>query len=157
MALEIERKYLVTSDAFKAEAISETRIVQAFLNTDPERTVRVRIHGDRAFLTVKGKSNAEGTTRFEWEREIGVHEAEALLQLCEPGEISKTRFEVQVGNHIFEVDQFYGDNEGLIVAEIELSKEDEAFEKPMWLGAEVTGDVRYYNSNLTKKPFISWK
>ncbi|MAM30704.1 MAG: adenylate cyclase [Flavobacteriaceae bacterium] len=157
MALEIERKYLVTSDAFMAEAISETRIVQAFLNTDPERTVRVRIYGDRAFLTIKGKSNAEGTTRFEWEREIEVHEAEVLLQLCEPGEISKMRFEVQVGNHIFEIDQFYGKNKGLVVAEIELSKEDEAFEKPMWLGAEVTGDVRYYNSNLTKKPFISWK
>ncbi|MCH9661191.1 MAG: CYTH domain-containing protein [Bacteroidetes bacterium] len=155
--IEIERKFLTTSDAFMEEAHSKTRIVQGFLNTHPDRTVRVRIKGEQGFLTIKGRSNDAGTSRFEWEREIDVDEAEALLKLCEAGVIDKTRYEVKVGVHIFEVDVFEGVNEGLIVAEVELTSETESFETPAWLGEEVTGDVKYYNSQLSKQPYNTWK
>ncbi|MGJ8731715.1 MAG: CYTH domain-containing protein [Cellulophaga sp.] len=154
--VEIERKFLVKSDAFKAEAISKKRIVQGFLNTDPERTVRVRIKGDDGFLTIKGKSNSTGTSRFEWEKQIPVKEAEALLKLCEEGVIDKIRYNVTVANHLYEVDEFFSNNQGLIVAEVELKDEDEEFVKPNWLGEEVTGDVKYYNSQLSKNPFKNW-
>lgn len=153
---EIERKFLVLSEAYKTEAFKNTRIVQGFLNTHKERTVRVRIKGEKAFITVKGISNEEGTTRLEWEKEIPVVEAETLLPLCEANLIEKTRFEVKIDNHIFEVDEFYGENEGLVIAEIELSSENEDFKKPEWLGKEVTGDVRYYNSLLSKTPYRNW-
>jgi len=153
---EIERKFLVLSEDFKAEAFKQTRIVQGFLNTHKERTVRVRTKGKQAFITVKGISNSEGTIRLEWEKEIPVPEAEMLLNLCEPNLIEKTRFEIKSGNHIFEVDEFYGENEGLVIAEIELSSENENFTKPEWLGKEVTGDVRYYNSLLSKTPYRNW-
>jgi len=155
--LEIERKFLVTSDAFKQEAFRQTRIVQGFLNTHPERIVRVRIKGDLGFLTVKGISNKAGTIRSEWETEISVDDAEQLLNLCEPGIIDKTRYEIKGGNHIFEVDEFLGENEGLIVAEVELNSEDEVFKKPSWLGKEVTGELKYYNSQLSLNPFKNWK
>jgi len=154
--VEIERKFLVKNNDYKHEAFSEKRIVQGFLNTHPERTVRVRIKGEQAYLTIKGKSNETGTSRFEWEREILVTEAEELLHLCEEGVIDKTRYEVKVGNHIFEVDQFLTKNEGLVVAEVELSEEGESFLKPEWLGEEVTGQIKYYNSQLSKNPFINW-
>jgi len=153
---EIERKFLVKSDRFKNEAQTKYRIVQGFLNTHAERTVRVRIKGDEAFLTIKGKSNDAGTIRMEWEKEIAVKDAEALLAICEEGQIDKIRYEIGLGNHTFEVDEFSGNNKGLIVAEVELAAEDEAFEKPDWLGEEVTGDVKYYNSQLSKKPFCDW-
>lgn len=153
---EIERKFLVTSEAFKNEAFKRARIVQGFLSSNPQRIVRIRIHGENGFITVKGKPNASGTIRFEWERQISLSEAEALLHLCEPGIIEKTRFEIQEGDHIYEVDEFLGENEGLIVAEIELKSENETFSKPIWLGKEVTGDVKYYNSNLSKNPFKKW-
>jgi CYTH domain-containing protein len=153
---EIERKFLVKSDRFKNEAQNKYRIVQGFLNTHAERTVRVRIKGDEAFLTIKGKSNEAGTIRMEWEKEIAVKDAEALLAICEEGQIDKIRYEIGLGNHTFEVDEFSGNNKGLIVAEVELATEDEAFEKPNWLGEEVTGDVKYYNSQLSKKPFCDW-
>jgi CYTH domain-containing protein len=154
--LEIERKFLILSDNYKSEAFKETKIVQGFLNTHKERTVRIRIKGEQAFITVKGISNKEGTTRLEWEKEIPVSEAEMLLNICEPNLIEKTRFEIKVENHIFEVDEFYGENEGLVIAEIELSSENEKFTKPSWLGKEVTGDVRYYNSQLSKRPYLNW-
>jgi CYTH domain-containing protein len=154
--LEIERKFLVTSEAFKQEAFKQTRIVQGFLNTHPERTVRVRIKGDQGFLTVKGISNKAGTIRTEWETAISVVDAEALLLLCEPGIIDKTRYEIKMGNHIFEVDVFSGENEGLIVAEVELNSEEEEFQKPDWLGKEVTGELKYYNSQLSLNPFKNW-
>ncbi|MDT0555674.1 CYTH domain-containing protein [Patiriisocius hiemis] len=154
--LEIERKFLVKNKSFKAEAISENRIVQGFLNSDPERIVRIRIKGQKGFITVKGKSNIKGTTRFEWEKEISTTEAEALLKLCEKCVIEKTRYEIKQGSHIFEVDEFYGDNEGLIMAEIELNHETEIFTKPSWLGKEVTGEVRYYNSQLSTNPYKNW-
>ena len=153
---EIERKFLILSEVYKTEAFKSTRIVQGFLNTHKERTVRVRIKGEEAFITVKGISNAEGTTRLEWEKEIPLKDAEMLLTICEPNLIEKTRFEVKIGNHIFEVDEFYGENEGLVIAEIELTSENEDFEKPKWLGKEVTGDVRYYNSLLSKTPYRNW-
>ena len=155
--LEIERKFLVVTDAFKREAFRQTRILQGFLNTHPDRTVRVRIKGDQGFLTVKGLSNEAGTIRTEWEKEIHVSEAESLLKLCEEGFIEKIRYEVKAGKHIFEVDEFYGNNEGLTIAEVELTSENEIFEKPVWLGKEVTGDIKYYNSQLSKQPFKTWE
>lgn len=154
--IEIERKFLVISEAFKSEAINKTRIIQGFLNTDKQRTVRVRLKGEKGFLTVKGKSNNNGLSRFEWEKEISKRDAEALLKLCENGIIDKLRYELKVGNHIFEVDEFLGDNFGLIIAEVELQNETEAFKKPDWLGKEVTGDIKYYNSKLSKNPFKFW-
>lgn len=154
--LEIERKFLVSSDAYKQEATSQTRIVQGFLNTDPSRTVRVRIMGEKGFLTVKGDSNDSGTTRFEWEIEISTAEATNLIDLCETGILEKYRFEVPYGKHIFEVDEFLGENKGLILAEVELEHEDEPFERPQWLGEEVTGQKKYYNSQLSKTPFKEW-
>ena len=155
--IEIERKFLVSSEAYKDEAHSKTRIIQGFLNTEPERTVRVRIQGKKGFLAVKGKSNLEGTTRFEWESKIAKKDAEALLKLCEPGLIDKIRYEVKVNDALFEVDEFFGDNAGLIIAEVELKTENEAFVKPKWLGKEVTGNQKYYNSQLSKQPYKSWK
>jgi CYTH domain-containing protein len=154
--IEIERKFLVLSDGFISAAFSKKRIVQGYLNSNPERTVRVRIKTDKAYLTIKGKGNETGTTRLEWEREIAVSDAEKLLTICESGIIDKIRHEVKVGNHIFEVDVFSGDNEGLIIAEIELQSEDEVFEKPHWLGKEVTNDERFYNSFLSNFPFKDW-
>lgn len=151
MALEIERKFLVNGD-FKREAYHSTRVTQGYLSSVPERTVRVRVKGDKGYITVKGKGNASGASRYEWEKEIPLDEATALLQLCEPGIIDKTRYLVRVGKHIFEVDEFHGPNEGLLLAEIELNDENEPFEKPAWLGKEVTGNPKYYNSALSKKP-----
>ncbi|MGB5817872.1 MAG: CYTH domain-containing protein [Saonia sp.] len=155
--IEIERKFLVNSKAYKTEAFLTERITQGFLNTNPERTVRVRIKGDTGFLTVKGKSNPSGTSRFEWEKEITVDEAEALLDLCEEGIVDKLRYCIKKENHILEVDEFLGNNEGLILAEVELRHEEEKFERPNWLHTEVTGDIRYYNSQLSKQPYKNWK
>jgi len=155
MAHEIERKFLVTGP-FKAHAHRQTRIVQGYLSSVPERTVRVRIKGDQGFLTIKGLGNASGASRYEWEREIPVTEADQLLAICEPGVIDKIRYLVKAGAHTYEVDEFHGENEGLVVAEVELGAEDEAFHRPEWLGAEVTGDARYYNSMLMKQPYTQW-
>jgi adenylate cyclase len=154
--IEIERKFLTTSNAFKTEAFTQNRIAQGYLSSVPGRTVRVRIKGNKGFLTIKGASNESGLSRFEWEKEIPVDEAQKLLLLCEEGIIDKTRFEVKMGNHIVEIDEFYGENEGLVMAEIELKSETEPFEKPNWLGKEVTNDRRYYNSYLSKNPFKKW-
>jgi adenylate cyclase len=155
MAQEIERKFLVTGN-FKEHAYKQTRIVQAYISSTPERSVRIRIKGEKSYITIKGKPNSTGVSRFEWEKEIPLNEAESLLNLCEPGMIEKTRYEIKSGLHNFEVDEFYGENEGLIVAELELKTEDEAFISPEWLGEEVTGDIRYYNSMLKKHPYKSW-
>ena len=146
---EIERKFLVESTDFIKESTVNNRIVQGYLNSNPERTVRVRIKGNKGFLTIKGKGNENGTTRFEWEKEISLSEAEALLQLCESGIIDKIRYEIPLGKHTFEVDVFSGENQGLIIAEVELTFENEFFEQPNWLGKEVTGDKKYYNSHLS--------
>ncbi len=154
--VEIERKFLVKSDAFKNEARSKTRLIQGFLNTHKERTVRVRIKGKQGYVTVKGKSTENGLSRFEWETEIPKEDAEALLKLCEPIVIDKIRYEINVGNHVFEVDEFFGENEGLIVAEVELISENKTIIKPDWLGEEVTGQIKYYNSQLSKHPYKTW-
>lgn len=154
--IEIERKFLVTSDAYKALAFAKNQIAQGYLNSNPERTVRVRIKGEKGFLTIKGKGNHSGMSRFEWEKEIPVAEAKALLDLCESGVISKMRFEVKVGQHVFEVDEFYGENSGLIIAEVELGSETESFEKPSWIGEEVTNDERFYNAFLSQNPYSKW-
>lgn len=154
---EIEKKFLVLSDIFKDEASAKKRIVQGYLCSHPDRTVRVRTKGDKAFITIKGRSSESGMSRFEWEKEISVEDAEALIPLCEPGVIEKTRYEVDLGGHTFEVDEFYGDNEGLLLAEVELESEEEEFERPDWLGEEVTGDTRYYNAQLSKQPYKTWK
>ncbi len=156
MAQEIEKKFLVSGN-FKTQITRETRITQGYLSSIPERTVRARIKGDKGFLTIKGIGNASGASRYEWEREIPVTEAKELLEICEPGVIDKTRFIVPEASGLkFEVDEFYGDNEGLTVAEIELPTEDHPFNKPNWLGEEVTGDSRFYNSMLMKNPFKNW-
>ena len=155
MAQEIERKFLVAGD-FKPFAKDFVRISQGYLSSVPERTVRVRVKGDRGFITIKGAASSNGLSRYEWEKEIPVSEAQCLLLLCEPGVIDKVRYHVEVGNHIYEVDEFHGDNEGLILAEVELSSEDEVFERPEWLGEEVTGDIRYYNSMMAKNPYKNW-
>lgn len=155
--IEIERKFLVKSNAFKAEAFNSYTIKQGFLNSHIQRTVRVRLAKGKGYLTIKGQSTLNGTSRFEWEKEISKLDAETLLKLCEDGVIDKHRYKVKCGNHTFEVDEFFGDNDGLIVAEVELHAEDEQFERPKWLGKEVTGDVKYYNSQLGITPYKLWK
>ncbi|CAH0992616.1 Inorganic triphosphatase [Sinobacterium norvegicum] len=154
--LEIERKYRVHNSDYKALATVTYRIVQGYLNSHPERTVRVRIKADRAFITVKGKSSESGLSRFEWEREIALAEAEQLLPLCEPGSIEKIRYIVPFLDQEFEVDEFLADNKGLVVAELELKSEQQQVELPAWVAKEVTGDVRYYNSSLMKQPYKQW-
>jgi adenylate cyclase len=156
MAVEIERKFLVRGN-YKSSIQQSIRIIQGYLCSSPEKTVRVRIKGEKAFLTIKGKSNASGTSRYEWENEIAVVDAEQLLHLCDVGMIDKTRNLIKAGEHIFEVDEFHGDNEGLTIAEIELRSENESFFTPDWLGDEVTGDVKYYNAMLAKNPYKHWK
>lgn len=150
MAIEIERKFLVNGE-FRHLAVRKTEILQGYLSVDPERIIRVRITDNKAYLTIKSNmSGAEYYKRKEWNIEIDKVLAQDLLQACLPGRIFKTRYFVPFGGHEFEVDVFHGPNEGLIIAEIELSDEDEEFGKPEWLGEEVTGDASYYNSNLIK-------
>lgn len=156
MPQEVERKFLVTGE-YKSQAYAQSRIVQGYICSARGRTVRVRIRDTRGYLTIKGAANASGTSRYEWEKEIPLHEARELMKLCEPGIIDKTRYLVQSGPHTFEVDEFYGENRGLTVAEVELASEDEPFAKPDFIGREVTGDVRYYNSQLMKRPFTTWE
>lgn len=155
MAQEIERKFLVSGE-YKSLAFAQSRIVQGYISSARGRTVRVRIRDGKGYLTIKDASNESGTSRYEWEKELPLAEAEELMKLCEPGVIDKTRYLVRSGSHIFEVDEFYGENEGLVMAEVELESEEEEFAKPDFIGEEVTGDIRYYNSQLMKKPYTSW-
>ena len=155
--IEIERKFLVCDDSYRQLAYDSSRIKQGYICSGHGRTVRVRIRGDRGYLTIKGASDEKGLSRYEFEKEITLDEAEQLFKLCEPGVIDKTRFLVKSGSHVFEVDEFYGDNEGLVIAEVELQAEDEAFEKPSFIAKEVTGDRRFYNSHLRKFPFVIWR
>lgn len=154
--LEIERKFLVKTNDYKRLATSSSRICQGYICSQRGRTVRVRIRDGRGYLTIKGPSDIGGLARYEFEKEISLDEAQHLMKFCEPGVIDKTRYLVPSGKHTFEVDEFYGENAGLIMAEVELASEDEAFEKPAFIGQEVTGDRRYYNSCLLKNPFTSW-
>ena len=154
--LEIERKFLVKNNDYKRLATSSTRISQGYICSHRGRTVRVRIRDGRGYLTIKGPSDIGGLARYEFEKEISLDEAQHLMDICEPGKIDTTRYLVPSGKHTFEVDEFYGENEGLVMAEVELSSEDETFIKPDFIGQEVTGDRRYYNSCLLKNPFTSW-
>lgn len=154
--LEIERKFLVANDSYKSLATSSSHIKQGYICRERGRTVRVRERDGKAYLTIKGPSIDNGLSRYEFEKEITVDEASHLFLLCEQGIIDKRRYLVPVGNHVFEVDEFYGDNQGLTVAEVELSSVDEQYEKPGFIGKEVTGDRRYYNSMLTCHPYCSW-
>lgn len=155
--LEIERKFLVRDSSYREQAFSQSRIKQGYICSTGGKTVRVRIRGDKGYLTIKGPSDNAGLSRYEFEKEITVDEAEQLFKLCEPGIIDKTRYLVRSGNHVFEVDEFYGDNEGLVMAEVELGSEDEPYTKPAFIGCEVTGDRRYYNSHLRGNPYCKWK
>jgi CYTH domain-containing protein len=155
MSTEIERKFLVCGD-FIDQATEVTEIVQGYLSSSPDRTVRVRVRGEKGYITVKGLADDSGIARYEWEKEIPVDDARELLKLCEPTPVEKTRYLVHYGRHSFEVDVFHGANSGLVMAEIELLTADEAFEKPPWLGEEVSGDPRYYNSALSVKPYSRW-
>lgn len=155
--LEIERKFLVKKgDAYKRAAFSSSRIQQGYIPADGT-TVRIRIRDEKAYLTIKGKSVNGGMTRYEFEHEIAMEEAQELLKLCRGGVIDKRRYLVTSGDHTFEVDEFYGDNAGLVMAEVELQNEEESFEKPDFIGMEVTGDCRFYNSHLLKSPFCDWR
>jgi len=154
--LEIERKFLVKNTSFLTKNFKKNTIKQGYLNSDKNRAVRVRIKGNKGYLTIKGVSNQSGTSRFEWEKEICVEEANDLLKLCEPGMISKIRYFIPAEKHTYEVDIFEADNQGLIIAEIELNNENELFNKPDWLGEEVTGQKKYYNSQLSKHPYCKW-
>lgn len=157
--LEIERKFLVRGDDYKRQARSSSRIRQGYICSGRGRTVRVRQRDEQAFLTIKGPSADGGLSRYEFEKEISPVEAAHLFALCEPGIIDKRRYLVPSpdGHHTFEVDEFYGDNEGLVMAEVELAAPDEPFEKPDFIGNEVTGDRRYYNSHLRQYPYCLWK
>lgn len=156
MGLEIERKFLVAGD-FKPFVETQNRIVQGYICTDKDRTVRIRICGETGFLTIKSAPNDHGWSRYEFERPLSLTDAEELLKLCLPGTIDKVRYWVPFGNHTWEIDVFHGENEGLIVAEIELESENEPIEIPEWIGSEVTGDPRYYNAMLSKHPYSRWK
>ena len=156
MSIEIEKKYLVKSDAFIKESFKKIRITQGYLSSIPERTVRVRLKDDKGFITIKGIPSKSGISRYEWEKEISMKDAKELFKLCESGVIDKTRYYIYSGIHTVEVDVFDRENKGLIVAEIELSCEDEKIQKPNWLGKEVTGEKKYYNSMLMKEPYLSW-
>lgn len=155
MGLEIERKFLVKGD-YKTQATLSTRIKQGYICSERGRTVRVRLRDTKAYLTIKGPSRDNGLSRYEFEKEITFDEALSLFALCEPGIVDKVRWLVPAGNHTFEVDEFFGDNAGLVVAEVELSRADEFFIKPDFIGKEVTGDRRYYNSQLRKNPYKNW-
>ena len=155
--LEIERKFLVLGDDYKQQSFSSSRITQGYICRGHGKTVRVRKRDDKAYITIKGMSEDGGISRYEFEKEITIDEADHLMKLCEPGIIDKTRYLVQSDNHVFEVDEFYGENEGLVMAEVELGSVDEAFTKPSFIGVEVTGDGRFYNSYLSRYPFTSWR
>lgn len=149
MATETERKFLVKGE-FRHLAVEEKRIVQAYLVIDPEKTVRLRISDDQAYITIKTPVQKNSITRNEWEVPVPVKDAMEIIQICHPGRVVKTRYLIPSGKHKWEVDVFHDKNEGLIIAEIELSSDDEQFEKPVWLGEEVTGQPQYYNVNLIK-------
>jgi len=156
---EIERKFLVRGDGYRKAALSSTRIRQGYIMSQGGRNVRVRIRGDKGYLTIKGPSQNGGLSRYEFETAITLDEAEHLMALCEPGIIDKRRYLVPSpdGRHTFEVDEFYGGNAGLVMAEVELGNEQEPFKKPDFIGKEVTGDGRFYNSHMRKMPYVMWR
>lgn len=156
MLQEIERKFRVKNTTFLQDIKSKSKIVQGYLSSNPDRTVRIRVKNNKGFITIKGRSSDSGTTRLEWEKEIDFQEAHQLMNLCEDFIIEKTRYEVIFQNQLFEIDIFEGKNEGLIIAEIELESENQNLIFPDWLGQEVTGDIRFYNAYLSRKPYANW-
>ena len=156
MALEIERKFLVTDDSYKQLAFASSHIWQGYICSERGRSVRIRIRDEHAYLTIKGPSLDGGLSRYEFEQEIPLDDARCLMTLCEPGIIEKTRWLVKSEKHTFEVDEFFGDNEGLVMAEVELSTDNEEVEIPSFIGKEVTGDPRYFNSYLRIHPHRTW-
>ena len=156
MAQEIERTFLVLDDSFKHEAFSKSHITQGYLCSERGKTIRIRIRDERAYITIKGPSADGGLSRYEFEQEIPLDDARHMLTLCEPGLIEKTRWLVKSGEHTFEVDEFEGDNEGLVIAEVEMQSVDDVPVKPHFIGKDVTGDRRYYNSQLRRNPFKQW-
>ena len=157
MPFEIERKFLVINESYRTEAFRSDRIVQGYLCKQKGNSVRIRIKDKKGFITIKGPSFNGGLSRYEWEKEISLSEAEELMSLCTDSKIDKRRYLVKCGKHTYEIDEFYGDNQGLVIAEIELNDENEIFEKPTFLGKEVTGEKKYYNSHLTYFPYKYWK
>ena len=157
MAQEIERKFLVLNDSYKRESFSHSRIQQGYITSERGRTVRIRIRDEKAYITIKGPSLNGGLSRYEFEQEIPMDDARQLMALCEPGIIDKTRWLVKSGSHTFEVDEFFGDNAGLVMAEVELRSEDDVVQIPDFIGDEVTGDRRYYNGHLSKMPYCVWR
>jgi len=156
MSQEIERKFLVLDDSYKGEAYAKSTIRQGYICSERGRTVRIRIRDVRAYITIKGPSVNGGLSRSEFEYEVPLADGEELMKLCEPGIIEKTRWLVKSGRHTFEVDEFFGENAGLVMAEVELNDEHEVYEKPHFIGKEVTGDRRYYNSQLRINPYRNW-
>ena len=154
--MEIERKFLVKDSSYKQQAHASSHIRQGYICSGHGHTVRVRMRDEEAFLTIKGPSLDGGLSRYEFEKAITPDEAHSLFQLCEPGIIDKTRWLVDCGKHTFEVDEFHGDNQGLVMAEVELSAPGERYDKPDFIGQEVTGDRRYYNSHLRAHPYSEW-
>lgn len=157
MAQEIERKFLVLNDSYKRESFSHSHIQQGYITSERGRTVRIRIRDEKAYITIKGPSVNGGLSRYEFEQEIPKDDAHQLMMLCEPGIIDKIRWLVRSGDHTFEVDEFFGDNEGLVMAEVELQSEDDVVQIPDFIGDEVTGDRRYYNSQLRQHPYKEWQ
>ena len=156
MGREIERKFLVEGE-FRKDAFQKKRITQGYFSTSPGRTVRIRISDDKGFITIKGGVHKSGAGRYEWEMEIELDDAQDLMGLCDAGVIEKARYLIKCGNHTFEVDEFYGDNDGLVVAEVELESPDEQIKTPEWLGREVTHDNRFFNAALARNPYKNWE
>jgi adenylate cyclase len=154
--IEIERKFLVKNETYKSESIKKQLITQGYLSSDPKRSVRIRICEQNAYITIKGQTSESGTSRYEWEKEINIEDAKQLMLLCREGVVTKIRHLIPLKNHTFEVDEFLKDNSGLVIAEIELSNENEDFERPRWLGKEVTGIKKYYNSQLSQNAYVNW-
>ena len=154
--IEIERKFLVKNETFKSESIKKQLITQGYLSSDPKRSVRIRICEQNAYITIKGQTSESGTSRYEWEKEINIDDAKQLMLLCREGVVTKIRHLIPFKNHTFEVDEFLKDNSGLVIAEIELSNENEDFERPRWLGKEVTGIKKYYNNQLSQNAYVNW-
>ncbi len=156
MATETERKFLVRNDSYKTLAYDKSTVRQGYIYSGNGKTVRIRIRDEKGYITIKGTPAQGGLTRYEWEKEIPLHEAEELMLLCESGRVEKTRYLVANGDTTVEVDEFFGENEGLVIAEIELPSEDAPYHKPDFLGEEVTGIVRYYNAYLSRRPYRTW-
>ncbi|MGB0770349.1 MAG: CYTH domain-containing protein [Flavobacteriaceae bacterium] len=154
--IEIERKFLVKNKTYKSESIKKQLITQGYLSSDPKRSVRIRICEQNAYITIKGQTSESGTSRYEWEKEINTEDAKQLMLLCREGVVTKIRHLIPFKNHTFEVDEFLKDNSGLVIAEVELSNENEDFERPRWLGKEVTGIKKYYNSQLSQNAYVNW-